>query len=388
MKRARTSRHARLTPRVESLVQLAESLAEASSRLEIIYWEGQLETAIDRLLADQNEEGLNAALDQLHESESGAAYDALADLIEARCETPGIAEHDVQLIAIPILAWSRFNIPSGVIPASTLEALSTQLQAHVLAADVKIALVNFMFSPDQLPQGFCATAELASTLGEAALRGQTVMADPAILPESMAFLSDSRYIIGAVAAPAGTALFRWQETDGKRSDADKHWQSQGGNNLQPLLTGCATEFLLPLPFFAACRSTDRAARPFSLQASIEFLKATLDIGAHQLRAIVAPFYEEELEEYRIGFTLSGHKDVIYGLVWPLLDQEDENSEILAQIEAHLRQHHLEDILVLEQHFPVEFCDDCGSPLYPNPDGEIVHAELPEDDVQAIPKHLH
>ncbi|SBT09802.1 hypothetical protein PROAA_3470002 [Candidatus Propionivibrio aalborgensis] len=30
-----------------------------------------------------------------------------------------------------------------------------------------------------------------------------------------------------------------------------------------------------------------------------------------------------------------------------------------------------------QRFPFEFCDDCGAPLYPNTEGETVHAELPE-----------
>jgi hypothetical protein len=262
------------------------------------------------------------------------------------------------------------------------------LQAHVLAKDAKLSLVNFLFSPDQLPQGFCSTAELTNTLGHAALHGQTVMADPAILPESMAFLADSRYIVGAVAAKSGTAIFRWQEADGKRADAERNWHAQGGNNLQGLLTGCASEFLLPLPYFAACRSADRAARPFSLHASIEFLKTTLDIGAHQLRAVIAPFFEENLEEYRIGFTQQGSKDVVYGLVWPLLDRDDESSDLLAQIESLLREHHVENIMVLEHHFQVEFCEDCGSPLYPNPDAEIVHAELPEDEADAMPKHLH
>ncbi|MBU1666159.1 MAG: DUF2863 family protein, partial [Gammaproteobacteria bacterium] len=33
------------------------------------------------------------------------------------------------------------------------------------------------------------------------------------------------------------------------------------------------------------------------------------------------------------------------------------------------------------------CDDCGAPLFPNPDGESVHAELPEE-MQGTPAHLH
>ena len=313
MKRTRSSRHARLTPRIESLVQLAEAYGRSSSRLEDNYWERELGELIADLIADHNEEGLNAALDHLH-SNSSRAYDMLADMIEAHCECLTLGEHDVQLIAAPVLAWSRFNITSGTIPAPLLETLQTQLQAHVLASNARLALANFIFSPDHLPQGFCPTAELTRELGEAALHHRTVSIDPATLPESMKFLSDSRYVLGAVVVPKGAPLFRWQEKDGKRESAERNWQNQGGNAMQPLLTGCASELLLPQAYFTACRETDRASRPFSLQASIEFLKTTLDVTADKLRAVIAPFYEEDLVEYRVGFTQIGSSDdkqVIY-----------------------------------------------------------------------------
>ena len=38
---------------------------------------------------------------------------------------------------------------------------------------------------------------------------------------------------------------------------------------------------------------------------------------------------------------------------------------------------IKEVLVHSQRFPFEFCDDCGAPLYPNTEGETVHAELPE-----------
>jgi hypothetical protein len=34
-------------------------------------------------------------------------------------------------------------------------------------------------------------------------------------------------------------------------------------------------------------------------------------------------------------------------------------------------------VLLDQQFPYEFCDDCGAPLYPNAEGDAVHAEMPE-----------
>ncbi|HTH94849.1 MAG TPA: DUF2863 family protein [Rhodocyclaceae bacterium] len=391
MKRTRSSRHARLTPRTESLIQLAEAYGRSCSRIEDAWWERELGTLIAVLLEERNEEGLNAALDKLYNDDS-RAYDSLADMIEANCECLHVEGYDVQFIAAPILAWSRYNIPAGTIAAPVLETLRVQLQAHVLAADTRLALANYLFSPDHLPQGFCSTAELARELGEAALHNRTVSIDPAMLPESMAFLSDSRYLVGAVIVPQGKPLFRWQEkdrnTDGSRATAERNWQAQGGNAIAPLLAGCAFEMLLPQAYFTASRETDRASRPFSLKASVEFLKTTLDVPAHGLRAVIAPFFEDELVEYRIGFTRRDAHEVVYGLVWPLLDGEDENTETPAQISTLLKEQDIDQLTQLDHRFPVEFCDDCGSPLYPNPDGEIVHAEMPEDETEQVPKHLH
>ncbi|MFM8631392.1 MAG: DUF2863 family protein, partial [Betaproteobacteria bacterium] len=48
---------------------------------------------------------------------------------------------------------------------------------------------------------------------------------------------------------------------------------------------------------------------------------------------------------------------------------------------------LQRILMLRQRLPMEYCDDCGAPLYPNEDGEMVHAELPEVAEQPS-QHLH
>ena len=41
-----------------------------------------------------------------------------------------------------------------------------------------------------------------------------------------------------------------------------------------------------------------------------------------------------------------------------------------------------------QGFRIESCAACGAPLYPNPEGEPVHAELPEEQTEAAPRHLH
>ena len=221
--------------------------------------------------------------------------------------------------------------------------------------------------------------------------------NPAQLAETGRFLSDTRYLLGAIATPQGNPMFRWQQTDqpggsavGSRLSKDDilhEWQTQGAEVLRPAFQGCAFELLMPDGFFSAWRMADRLARPYSMHATIDFLQTTLNISPDKLRAVVAPFYDQWLEEYRVGFTLKDRDDVLYGIVWALVGDEDENSDIVSQIEATLRECGVTHTTLLQTRFLLEYCEECGAPLFPNPEGEVVHAEFPEEG-EAAPIHLH
>lgn len=389
MKRSRFGRRSGLSRDAENLTWLAVGLAESGSRAEDAFWETRLAGQVEKLLDEGDEDTLNSALDHLYATQSNA-YDELADLIESRAEsgTPETGEFDVLLLAAPVMAWSRFTIAAAPIPPAQIANLRVHLQAHVLADGVKLGLADFLFSPDQLPQGYCETRRFAVALGEAAAAGQNLHVATESLPETAKFLSDVRYLLAAAVVPRGAALFRWQERDGNREHALSQWRTQGSAVITTLMPGCALEVVLPDAYFAASRQADRDSRPYSLRASVAFLSTTLESPPDTLRAVIAPFHDRQLEEYRIGFTRKGSDDVIHGVVWPLLGAEDENSEVPQQIEAALRACGLNDILQLDARFPLEYCDDCGAPMYPSPDGDAVHAELPEDSAEAVPRHLH
>lgn len=389
MKRSRLGRRSGLPREAETLLWYANGLAESGSRAEDMFWDSRLSEVVDELLHSGNEEALNAALDHLYTS-NPPAHDALADAVESRAECGGAdpADRQVLLIAAPVLAWSRFNIPANVLPASVLANLRVHLSAHVLADKVRLSMANVLFSPDQLPQGYCETARFAAELAEAAGRNRDLTIDPETLSETARFLSDVRYLVGVIVADPGAPLFRWQEEDGSREHATNQWRTQGGACLSSVLAGCATELVLPGAYFTASRHADKASRSYSIRASVAFLSTTLDVPPNGLRAIVAPFYERQLEEYRIGFTTMTSNDVVHGVVWPLLGVEDDNPDVPQQIEQSLRECGLTNILHLDQRFPLEYCDDCGSPMYPSPDGEAVHAELPEESAEQVPRHLH
>jgi hypothetical protein len=197
-----------------------------------------------------------------------------------------------------------------------------------------------------------------------------------------------------------------------REGALDQWRAQATPNIVRLLPGCSVELLLPEAYYVACREADKAIRPASIRAAVHFLTHTLGVEPSGLRAVIGGFSEDPLsgrvDEYRIGFTLRQSPDVVYGLVWPLYGQEDEEEANEATLEVLIspedaavdgRQTPIEEILLLlrecgivhikrhNERFPVEFCEDCGAPLYPDPDAELVHAEMPED-APAGTGHFH
>ena len=380
MKRTRFGSRDRLSREAAELQRLATGLSESGGKLEDSYWEAQLGETVDNLLKNGAEDDINTALDRLFEA-NPRAHDELADMVESRAETLRVEaqgqEFDIQLFAAPVLAWSRFSIPACTLPKSTLQALAVQLGAHVFGGETRLALADFLFSPDQLPRSFCDTWQITKQLGEKALAGEHLGIDTAGMPETNRFLSDVRYVVGTIAVPRGTALFRWNEADGNKENALKEWLKQGSPNLEPLLTGCAWQPLLPDAYHAACRNADRLSRPYSLKASVAFLQTMLGLMPADIRAVVGPCYDRRMEEYRVSLGPTTGDEVYHGIVWPLLGAEDEATDAAGEIEAVLRETGVKEVLFLDHHFPMEFCDDCGAPLFPNREGELVHAEMPE-----------
>ncbi|MEW6676721.1 MAG: DUF2863 family protein [Pseudomonadota bacterium] len=392
MKRRRTYGRHRLSRDAEHLIWLAQGLADSGSRLEDAWWEGELNSLIDKLLRQGDDDALNLALDKLNDpaaqaGNQGRAYEELADLIEAGCETSLAGDTSRLLVALPILAWSRYAIPTRLLGTQVLNGLRTQLGAHVLAQGAQVQFADFLFSPDQLPQGYSQTRAFTEALWKAADAGQDLAVDPAALPQTQSFVSDVRYLLAAVSVASHGPVFRWNEPDGKRETALAAWREQGAPNLQSLLTGCTYECLLPDAYFAAWRRADQETRPFALTAAVAYLQALFDVPVTHIKAVVAPYYEHELEEWRVGFTLHGSDQVVHGVTWPLMGQEDEGADIPARIDALLRAAGVTRVDILDTRMPLEYCDDCGAPLFPNRDGENVHTEMPED-TQSTPTHLH
>lgn len=406
MRRFSKSSSNKLSADSQRMVSIAQGMAQASSRLEERTWEHSLDTLIHKMLKGGHQEIIDAALEHLFKSDLNA-YDVLMEAVEAGSESCAVEHEGTQyhalLIAVPVLAWTRFSIASGTISEDMRTTLCAHLHGHVLASDARLAMVPTMFAIDQLPRSHAETFSLTQRLAQAAVKG-TQVRPLANAPETAPFLADTRYMLAAVAAPAGAPLFCWQATQhpSDRAQAYEHWRTQATPSAVSLLPGCGVELLMPEAYYVACREADKQIRPASIRAAVHFLTNTLGVEANGLRAIIGGFSEDPLggpvDEYRIGFTLRQNQEVIYGVVWPLYGQEDEEETAVTSfeslttpeiLETDLRTP-LEEIIALlrscgithikrhGEHFPMEFCDDCGAPLYPDADAELVHAEMPED----------
>lgn len=391
----------RLSRDAERLVAYAQSLSASGSRIEDLYWEELLGREVERLAEHGGDAAIDAALDHLDAS-LPAGFDALIDTAETRTETATL-EFDGQtwqalLVAAPILAWSRYSVPSGPIKADLAQTLETQLRAHCGADATRVALAPYLYSIDQLPRDFSEVHALTRALGLRALGQEQKKTAAKRLPETAPLLADTRYLLAAFVGKVGAPLFRWQEQPDARSterreftreQALERWRDQGLPNISTLMPGCVLDLLIPDGYHVASRDSDRAIRPYAIRAAIAFLEGALDVKPPQLRAVIAAFGNERAEEYRVGFTLHRNPDVVHGVVWPLFGREEgpEPDGPEEQLTALLRENGITDIVSLEQGFPLEFCDDCGAPLFADPVGDLVHAELP-DETEAPRAHLH
>jgi len=393
MRRNRFISRARQHADADTLAKLASRLSESATRIEDQLWERRLVELVNDRLARGFDDAIDAALDELAKSNS-RAYDDLADLAESCAESQTLEldgkPHDALLLAIPLLAWSRYKLPVGPLSAQLVENVGVQVVGHLASRGTRIALADHLFTIDQLPESFGEVRDFAERLFAAAAEGTRLKVDGKTLREPVAMLADTRYLLAAIIAPQGQALYHWQET-GVDPDAKINalaaFREQLAGVLQPLLTGCRFDVTAPNAFHAALRNADRDLRPFSVEAAVAYLKLAHDLDPGALQATIAPFSDERVEEIRIG--IGRHVDadqVVEGVVWPLLGDEEERAQ--EEIEGVLRRLGVSRLTVHAHRFPMEFCDDCGAPMFPNPAGHSVHTESPEDsdDQPAAPLH--
>lgn len=393
MRRSRLISRARSSASADALAKLARRLSESGSRIEDRLWERRLIEAINDRLARGSADDIEAALEELSRTQA-RAYDDLADLAESCAESATIEidgkPHDALLLTIPLLAWSRYRLPATSLAPALLDAISAHLAGHLAARGTRIAVADHLYSIDQLPESFGEVNDVAQKLFESAVAGKRMKVDGKSLREPVMMLADTRYLLAAIVAPQGAPLYHWQET-GVDPDAKIAamiaFREQVGAAMAPLMTGCRYRVLSPNAFHAALRQADRELREFSIEAAISYLKLAYDFAPSTLQATLASFEDKGIEELRIGIGGANDDDaIVEGVVWPLLGDEEERAQ--EEIDAALRRLGIGKITAHAHRFPLEYCDDCGAPMFPNPSGHAVHAEPPEDAAEQPAAPLH
>ena len=375
---------------------MCTAAATSGSRTEDQYWQAHIETLATALMDRGNDTALEAALDQTHQMNS-PAHEILAASCEAAAESCIInldgeaGVQQAQLISIPMIAWSKYRIPAGPIDEKMMKPVRAHLHGHILGRDVKLCLISFLYSIDQLPRGFADTRKLTKKLAEAAVNAETPKLDFAKLGDTAELPADVRFLIGVAVTTRGTPTFQWQQLDThiNRTECLTRWIEQCRPSLAKLMPGCAFESGLPDAFFHNCRESDLRVRPYMLSSAVAIVETVLKTAPGQLSAVVAGVGETAVDEYRVSITRKGQNEVLHGIVWPLYGAEDDdaNPGPREQIELILKEHKVADLTRLPGVLPPEYCEDCGAPLFFDHEGEAMHAEMPEDSEHPA-SHYH
>lgn len=393
----------RLPRDAQRLLELTMALARSGSRLEDSYWESLLGAQLNKILLGKKTRSIEAALDFLLPNDLNA-YEILVEQAETFSESTRLQHqgdhYDALLFSAPVIAWTRYQLPRGLLNAEQLQRLLQGLRDHILAPEVRLAMLPSLINFENMPQTFQDTRAWTQQLALQALDPSAPGPEPKLAElENELVLADARFLAGAAVVPAGQPLFRWQTRQGQnfitRESCLAQWQAFCTDVLGQVFTGCQVEYLIPDAYYVNNREADKRIRPLSLKAAVTWLQMAVNIPAAQLRATIAGCGEQHIEEYRVGFSPKNDNTVIYGCIWPVLSKEEaladtgETGQISPsdEIAAYLREMGVVDIRRLPGVHPMEFCDDCGAPHFPNPIGELLHPELPEEtDTDPIQFH--
>ncbi len=386
----------------QRLLSLTDALMHSGSHLEDTYWEGLLTSQLEKVINGKKNKTTESALEFLSQ-ENPEAYEILFETAESLTESVTLTHdgqlYDALLFSAPIIAWTRYQLPDGVLSIAQHAALEQALKDTVIAKDSRVILAPNLLNFDVMPQSFHETRTWTQQLGQAALTGEpcTVGADK--LPDSEGILADTRFIIGVIVVPQGQPLFQWQLSDAdahqRRRQYQQAWSSACADILEPLFTGCQTQYLGADAYYSNNREADHKIRPFVIRSAVTWLHTAANISNDKLRAVIVGCGDPILQEYRVGFTTQGSKAVIYGCLWPVLSKEEAFAELIdtnsisaaEEITAILKEEGVTEIRRLPGVYQCEYCEDCGAPYFPDMLGELQHPELP-DDTNLEPMQFH
>ncbi|MGN0918001.1 MAG: DUF2863 family protein [Oxalobacter sp.] len=398
------------------LAALAMEMFYASSFTESEFARLRLQALASSLIKRNRQAVLNQAGEYLFNTDM-EAYNCLLEVVESYCESAVVVEkrHRSQFlfVAVPLLVWTRYSIPSGELDTAVYQALQAHFNRIMLAEGVRMSLSPILYTVDRMPMEPVEVYKASRQFIESIKTGE-----PCILPskqEIVPFMADSRYLLAGIMADEGSPIFSWQEDpdptdlENRKEKALLHWKEAVLPLMTQVLPGCHLDCLLPGGFFNTCRKTDQEIRPATVRAAVQYLESALGIPAQALGAVIGGFGKDssgiQVEEYRISFYNLKDRKIVYGVVWPIYGIEEiDGPSLPVLLENHpsstkvkggvqllaifklLRQLSVRFEKTPIERFIMEYCEDCGAPLFVDTQGELVHAEMPEEAQKDIRLH--
>lgn len=376
---------------INHLKQLVLSLYISGDRLEDQFWEREIQVSIRALLDKNQQTTLDEVVDTIH-SDTPGATGMLIDLIETFSQSIEINQKNsdplqAMLIAAPILVWSNYKIPNGLIQDKLLKQIETDLLKSVIAPDNTVVICPYLCAVEQLPQSHTDVFQLTKKMIVHTNKTSYFNAD-SINVENNSSSIDVRYLIGLVTAPKHAPLFRWQTTDSDGQFIDKqtclsNWQNAFKQSINQLLIGCEFQCLLPDAYYSVCREADERLRPHLIKNAVSFLSDAMNLLPKDMRAVIGGFGDENINEFRISLTKrNNNEQVFHGIIWPIYGIEKINGksggnfeqDSIDQINSLLHDAGIKDIRHIYGCFKYEYCEECDEPFYLNGLGGLRHVE--------------
>lgn len=396
---------AKLSKASQDLVDTCKALKQSGCIIEDRYWENLIDQKVAEIFRSNKKNQIDRALDFLASTDN-ETHDILLEHAETMSESCVLEKdgtlYDCLFVVVPVVAWTRFQIPSPTLNQKTQTALIKLLKKHISAASVEIAIHPRLCSVEQMPKSFDQTYLWCDALARQALNlPVTPLSSPNPPAEDPPMLADTRYIMASFCVTQNRPVFKWQEASGHFSEQRQRclapWQQEALPLFRELLPACGLELTLPDAFYICNREADKRIRYAALSASVQWLQNTLDIPAESFRATIAGIGQNEVKEYRIGFTFLDSNQVIYGCMWPLFSEEQEDipesiteSEQVLHMIEQLQANGIKHVICINEILNPGKHEEAEEPLFPNPAGELTYISAPDDfeDIDLSGEQFH
>lgn len=361
------------------LIRVMSVLVQCTSHMQAQPHEARLRELCDAVLTEGEDGDIEAALAHFKAEEPGGyGYEKLLTIAEDCAEAVVDERGSALLLLIPIMAWSRYRNYHGVLDEDVLEKIADCVRKSFSSPKANVVMGSHMLSADHLPEAFRDVRGLLERMRRLN-HGDVYDISSLVREVPPPDFADSRYILCSVSDQNTTDLFR--STDDGLVEVARGMMDfclQVHELLELTMIGSVFEVQPVGGFYQSWRESETTMRSWGLKSLVDFA-GSMGYEPNQLIATLGLFVpnsreQDKMSELRIGLTPKNERDhVICGVAWPVIPEEvDAFSGTARDI---LESKGLKYIVEHEQSFSLEWCEDCGSPLYATPDGLVVHVEL-------------